>query len=478
MSEPRQLLLVDDDSAMRQMLAALFEEQGYAVHQADSARAAIEYAKEIDFDAVLSDIRMPGKTGIEMVGEMRSLRPRTPVILMTAFGSIDSAIGAMRAGAFDYITKPFEPDTALITVERALEQRALEQENQRLRRAVDQTTSFGDLIGASPAMRDIFALIRKVAHGRSSVLITGDSGTGKEVVARTLHYHGARADQPFIPVNCSAIPEGLLESELFGHVKGAFTGAIASKRGLFEEASGGTLFLDEIGDMGPGLQSKLLRVLQDGEVRPVGGNQSIGVDVRIVAATHQDLMERIETGEFREDLYYRLNVIPIHIPPLCERPEDIPSLVDAFVKKHNDGDRRRSFSAASVRELKSWNWKGNARELENVVERTLALSDSIEIGVEDLPSVRASEGENGQTSDAFLGSAAERHLKLRDVEEMYIEEVLRRTNGNKVQASKILGVDRKTLYRRIERRSQSQTAGSNGEHVAKDSSGLGRTVAH
>ncbi len=189
-------------------------------------------------------------------------------------------------------------------------------------------------------------------------------------------------------------------------------------------------------------------------------------------------MERIETGEFREDLYYRLNVIPIHIPPLSERPEDIPSLVDAFVKKHNDGDRRRSFSAASVRELKSWNWKGNARELENVVERTLALSDSIEIGVEDLPSVRASEGENGQTSDAFLGSAAERHLKLRDVEEMYIEEVLRRTNGNKVQASKILGVDRKTLYRRIERRSQSQTAGSNGEHVAKDSSGLGRTVAH
>jgi len=457
------------------MLAALFEEQGYTVHQADSARSAIAQAQEIDFDVVLSDIRMPGKTGIEMVGEMRSLRPRTPVILMTAFGSIDSAIGAMRAGAFDYITKPFEPDTALITVERALEQRALEQENQRLRRAVDQTTSFGDLIGASPAMRDIFALIRKVAHGRSTVLITGDSGTGKEVVARTLHYHGARADQPFIPVNCSAIPEGLLESELFGHVKGAFTGAIASKRGLFEEASGGTLFLDEIGDMGPGLQSKLLRVLQDGEIRPVGGNQSMAVDVRIVAATHQDLMERIETGEFREDLYYRLNVIPIHIPPLSERPEDIPALVDAFVKKHSDGSRR-SFSTAAVRELKSWNWKGNARELENVVERTLALSDSIEIGIEDLPSVRASEGENGHASDAFLGSAAERQLKLRDVEEMYIEEVLRRTNGNKVQASKILGVDRKTLYRRIERRAQA--AGTNGESIAKESSELARATAH
>jgi DNA-binding NtrC family response regulator len=460
---------------MRQMLAALFEEQGYAVHQAESARAAIEQAQEIDFDAVLSDIRMPGKTGIEMVGEMRGLRPHTPVILMTAFGSIDSAIGAMRAGAFDYITKPFEPDTALITVERALEQRALEQENQRLRRAVDQTTSFGDLIGASPAMRDIFALIRKVAHGRSSVLITGDSGTGKEVVARTLHYNGARAEQAFIPVNCSAIPEGLLESELFGHVKGAFTGAIASKRGLFEEASGGTLFLDEIGDMGPGLQSKLLRVLQDGVVRPVGGNQSIAVDVRIVAATHQDLMERIETGEFREDLFYRLNVIPIHIPPLSERPEDIPALIDAFVKRHSD-DKRRTFSSAAVRELKSWHWKGNARELENVVERTLALSDSVEICVEDLPSVRASEGENGRASDAFLGSAAERHLKLRDVEEMYIEEVLRRTNGNKVQASKILGVDRKTLYRRIERRAQS--AALKGDHAAKDPAEMASATAH
>jgi DNA-binding NtrC family response regulator len=459
---------------MRQMLASLFEEQGYAVHQADSAQAAIEQAQEVDFDAVLSDIRMPGKTGIEMVGELRSLRPRTPVILMTAFGSIDSAIGAMRAGAFDYITKPFEPETALITVERALEQRALEQENQRLRRAVDQTTSFGDLIGTSPAMRDIFALIRKVAHGRSSVLITGESGTGKEVVARTLHYHGSRAEQPFIPVNCSAIPEGLLESELFGHVKGAFTGAVASKRGLFEEANGGTLFLDEIGDMGPGLQSKLLRVLQDGEVRPVGGNQSIGVDVRIVAATHQDLMERIESGEFREDLYYRLNVIPIHIPPLCERPEDIPALVDAFVKRHSDGVRR-AFSAAAVRELKAWNWKGNARELENVVERTLALSDSTEMGVEDLPSVRAAESENGYSTDAFLGSAAERHLKLRDVEEMYIEEVLRRTNGNKVQAAKILGVDRKTLYRRIERRARNGAA--SGDRVV-ESAEARRAAAH
>ena len=441
------------------MLASLFKDQGYAVREAVSANEAIERVGELDFDAVLSDIRMPGKTGIEMVGELRELRPSTPVILMTAFGSIDSAIDAMRAGAFDYITKPFEPETALITVERALERRALEQENRRLRRAVDQTTAFGDLIGVSPAMRDIFALIRKVAHGRSSVLITGESGTGKEVVARTLHYHGSRAEKPFIPINCSAIPEGLLESELFGHVKGAFTGASASKRGLFEEANGGTLFLDEIGDMGQGLQSKLLRVLQDRVVRPVGGTQAVAVDVRIVAATNQELQGQIEKGTFREDLYYRLNVIPIHIPPLRERPEDIPALVDAFVKKHCEGTRR-TVSAAAVQKLKSWPWKGNARELENVVERSLALFDSPEIGVDDLPVGPSADAGHGDSAVAFLRSAAERRLNLRDVEALYIDEIMKLTNGNKVHASKILGVDRKTLYRRMERKAQKEAEGA------------------
>jgi DNA-binding NtrC family response regulator len=465
MSEPRNLLVVDDDAAMRQMLVSLFEDQGYAVGEAASANDAIEQVRELDFDAVLSDVRMPGKTGIEMVGELRALRPRTPVILMTAFGSIDSAIDAMRAGAFDYITKPFEPETALIAVERAFERRALEQENQRLRRAVDQTTSFGDLIGASPAMRDIFALIRKVAHGRSSVLITGESGTGKEVVARTLHYHGSRAEQPFIPINCSAIPEGLLESELFGHVKGAFTGATTSKRGLFEEANGGTLFLDEIGDMGPSLQSKLLRVLQDRQVRPVGGTHAVAVDVRIVSATHRDLQAEIESGGFREDLYYRLNVIPIQIPPLRERPEDIPSLVDAFVKKHSEG-KRRTVSPAAVQKLKSWPWKGNARELENVIERALALSDGVEIGVDDLPSGGSAEAGGGDSTVAFLRSAAERRLKLREVEELYIEEIMKLTNGNKVHASKVLGVDRKTLYRRMERKAR--TDGEGGDDATFD----------
>jgi DNA-binding NtrC family response regulator len=449
-TQTQTLLVVDDDSAMRQLLSSLFREHGYPVREAASAREALEQAREVEFDAVLSDIKMPGKTGIEMVGELRRIRPETPVVLMTAFGSIDSAVEAMRAGAADYITKPFEPEAVLLTVERALERRALEEENRRLRRAVDQTASLGDLIGQSPAMRDIFALIRKVAHGRSSVLITGESGTGKEVVARTLHYHGARADKPFLPINCTAIPEGLLESELFGHVRGAFTGAHTSKRGLFEKAEGGTLFLDEIGDLGLGLQSKLLRVLQDREIRPVGGTQSVKVDVRIVAATNKDLETELAAGRFREDLYYRLNVIPIHIPPLRERPEDIPPLVEFFLRRHADG-RRVSVAPAAMQRLCAHPWRGNARELENAIERALALTDSEEIGPEDLPVSGTGETDEVR-ADEVLSQAVQQRLSLRELEDRYVDQILDATRGNKVQAARILGIDRKTLYRRAERR--------------------------
>ena len=444
------LLLVDDDAAMRDMLASLFREQGYPVLEAKSADAALAIAGEHEIGAVLSDIKMPGKSGVEMVGELRQIRPHTPVVLMTAFGSIDSAVDAMRAGAFDYITKPFEPDAVLLTVERALERRALEEENQRLRRAVDRTSSFGDLIGSSPAMREIFALIKKVAGGRSNVLITGESGTGKEVVARTLHYHGVRAGKPFVPINCTAIPEGLLESELFGHVRGAFTGAHASKMGLFEKANGGTLFLDEIGDMGLGVQAKLLRVLQDREVRPVGGTQSIKVDVRIVAATNKELDAEIEAGRFREDLYYRLNVIPIHIPPLRERPEDVPALVDAFVRKQS-GEERRTISPAAMELLAACPWKGNARQLENVIERALALTDSEELDVDDLPIASPVELERPDPSGDLLCAAVEQRLTLRELEDRYVDRILESTGGNKVRAAKLLGIDRKTLYRREER---------------------------
>jgi DNA-binding NtrC family response regulator len=452
MTQPHTLLVVDDDAAMRQMLVSLFRGQGYDVHEAASAGAALELAGQTELDAVLSDIRMPGRTGVELVGDLRRTRPETPVVLMTAFGSIDSAVEAMRAGAFDYITKPFEPEVALLALERALEHRALEEENRRLRRAVDRTSAFGDLIGESPAMREIFALIRKIAHGRSTVLITGESGTGKEVVARTIHYHGTRAEKSFIPINCTAIPEGLLESELFGHVRGAFTGAHASKRGLFEKANGGTLFLDEIGDMGPALQGKLLRVLQDREIRPVGGTQSVKVDVRIIAATNKDLQAEIDSGRFREDLYYRLNVIPIHIPPLRDRPEDVPALVDAFVLKHS-GETRRAVSLAAVERLKACPWKGNARELENVIERALALCECPEVGPDDLPiGPTGSASENREES--LVATAVHSSLTLRELEERYIGEIMKCTGGNKVRAARILGIDRKTLYRRAERRAR------------------------
>ena len=446
------VLIVDDDAAMRQMLVSLLRERGLAAADAASAELALERLREAEYGAVLSDVKMPGCSGIDLVGEIRRLRPETPVILMTAFGSIDSAVEAMRAGAYDYVAKPFDPDTLLLTLERALERRALEAENWRLRRAVDRTASFGDLVGQSPAMREIFALIRRVAHGRSSVLITGESGTGKELVARTLHYHGSRADKPFLPINCSAIPEGLLESELFGHVRGAFTGAHTSKRGLFEQANGGTLFLDEIGDMGSSLQGKLLRVLQDQEIRPVGGTQAVKVDVRIVAATHQDLEAEIAAGRFREDLYYRLAVIPIHVPPLRERPEDVPGLVAAFVRKHA-GATRRALTQAALDRLAALPWRGNARELENLVVRALALSDAEEIGPADLPLGSAGVGESDDEA-ALLRQASGEHRTLREVEERYIDQILKLTGGNKVRAAAILGIDRKTLYRRAERRAR------------------------
>ena len=445
------VLVVDDDSAMREMLVSLLEDHGFQASAAASAEEAVEKVRETEFDAVVSDIRMPGKTGLDLLGELREIRAEMPVILMTAFGSIDSAVEAMRAGAFDYITKPFKRDEVLVVLERAFERRALEEENRRLRRAVDQTSSFGDLIGTSPAMREIFALIRKIAENRSSVLITGESGTGKELVARTIHFSGSRREAPFIPINCTAIPEGLLESELFGHMRGAFTGAIASKRGLFEKANGGTLFLDEIGDMGLGLQGKLLRVLQDREIRPVGSTQSVRVDVRIIAATNKDLRAEMEAGRFRRDLFYRLNVIPIHIPPLRERPDDVPTLAEFYVRKHTSGGRR-ALTPEAIGRLQHCRWEGNARELENVIERALALSESVEIRPEDLPLGAEEEAEAEASPDSLTRAAAHRRLSLEQLCDLYIDEILQLTGGNKVQAARILGINRRTLYRRGERK--------------------------
>jgi len=467
MGAPRTVLVVDDEPAMREMLVSLLEEEGIRARSAASADEALELAREADFDAVVSDIRMPGSDGVALLAELRQARPETPVILMTAFGSIDSAVDAMRSGAFDYITKPFKRGAVLASLERAFEVRSLEQENRRLRRALDKTSAFGDLIGASPAMHEIFALIRKISSSRSNVLITGESGTGKEVVARTIHFTGARASAPFVPINCTAMPEGLLESELFGHVRGAFTGAHATKRGLFEEANGGTIFLDEIGDMSPALQSKLLRVLQDQEIRPVGGNKAVRVDVRVIAATNKDLKKEIAEGRFRQDLFYRLNVIAIHIPPLRERPEDIPPLAQAFLERHAPG-RPVALSRGALELLRHQPWEGNARELENALERALLLASGNELQVSDLPFGAGAKGRDGASQRPereLLATAVEKQMSLRELSDLYTERILDLVHGNKVRAARILGINRRTLYRRGESRQREAARSATKERV-------------
>jgi DNA-binding NtrC family response regulator len=456
----RCVLVVDDDAAILEMAEDLLTDAGFAVRTAHSAAEALAFAHDHDCDAVLTDIQMPGKDGLELLAELRELRPDTPVVLMTAFGSIRSAVAAMRAGALDYVTKPFESEELLVSLERAFERRELETENRRLRRAVERASSFGELVGKSPAMNEIYALIRKISNNRSNVLITGESGTGKEVVARTIHFTGSRRDRPFVPINCTAMPEGLLESELFGHVRGAFTGAHATKKGLFEVAQGGTLFLDEIGDMPPSLQGKLLRVLQDREIRPVGGNESVKVDVRIIAASNQDLPREIDAGQFRQDLFYRLNVIPVVIPPLRERVEDIPVLAGAFLRKHADDERNR-FTEPAIRKLMRAPWPGNARELENCVERALAMADGLEIRAEDvlLPNDSGPPGE-GSLHDLLLRMARERRVTLRELSEAYTDAALEVASGRKAEAAKILDVNRRTLYRRDERMRRAEPSAS------------------
>jgi two-component system, NtrC family, response regulator AtoC len=451
MQRNQSVMVVDDEPAMREMLVSLLEEAGIPAQPAGSVDEALSLSREREFDAVLSDIRMPHRDGFSLLGELRAARPETPVILMTAFGSIDSAVDAMRQGAFDYITKPFKRGAVLAVIERAFERRALEQENRRLRRALDRTTSFGDLIGASSAMHEVFALIRKVSSSKAGVLITGESGTGKEVVARTIHFTGSRANAAFVPINCTAMPEGLLESELFGHVRGAFTGAHSTKRGLFEEAQGGTLFLDEIGDMSPALQSKLLRVLQDHEIRPVGGNKAVKVDVRVIAATNKDLRKEIDEGRFRRDLFYRLNVIAIHIPPLRERPEDIPLLAREFVRRHAP-ERDVTLSPDALEALRGQHWEGNARELENALERALLVASGDVIGREHLPldsgrSAPAPAAADGVAA-GLLESALEKQLPIHELVSLYTDRILELVNGNKVRAARILGINRRTLYRR------------------------------
>jgi len=451
----RSVLVVDDDAAMREMLLSLLEEHGLAAQAARSAREAVERVRETEFDAVLSDIRMPERTGLELLGELRDVRPDLPVILMTAFGSIDSAVEAMRVGAFDYITKPFKRDEVMVVLERAFSQRALEEENRRLRRAVDQTSAFGDLIGRSPAMRELFALIRKIADNRSSVLITGESGTGKELIAQLVHDESTRAPGPFIAVNCGAITESLLESELFGHARGAFTGAAQDRVGLFEAANGGSLLLDEIGDVSPGMQVKLLRALQEREIRRVGENKSRPVNVRVMSATNRELVADIAAGRFRKDLYYRLNVVQLHVPPLRNRREDILPLarvllVDAAARL------KRPVTALSPRaadQLLRYDWPGNVRELENAMERAVALGHANLVELDDLPE----EVRQAIPTPSVSGPVR----ALDEIEKDYILAVLDLNGGNQTRTAQQLGIGSATLYRKL--KSYGVVRGTRGE---------------
>lgn len=381
------ILIVDDEKNYLIVLEALLSDAGYEVLTADNANMALEMVRSHDLDLVITDMRMPGLDGMEFLAQLHIQQPELPVIMMTAYATVEKAVEAMKRGAFDYITKPFKNEELKLTIRKAIEMHRLVRDNRLLSQELQQRFSFGNIVGQSKAMRKVYGLIEKVAQTRATILITGESGTGKELIARAIHFNSPRREKPFISVSCSALPESLLESELFGHERGAFTGAYALRKGRFELADGGTLFLDEVGEMSPALQVKLLRVLQEMDFERVGGTRTIHVDARVVAATNRDLRCDVEQGRFREDLYYRLRVVQIEVPPLRERRDDIPLLVHHFLGKAAEANRVsvKRVSEQALNLLYQYEWTGNVRELENVVERAVILSSGEEISPQDLP---------------------------------------------------------------------------------------------
>ncbi|MCP9464596.1 MAG: sigma-54 dependent transcriptional regulator [Nitrospira sp.] len=441
------ILVVDDDADMRELAQDMLKDRGHQVSVAGSGEEALRLLAEEDYAVVLTDLRMKGMQGLELLNQIKREYPEVNVVLMTAFGSVDTAVEAMKHGASDYLTKPVKKDELIRVVERVIREAALRREVDRLRKEVRKEYSFHQILGKSKAIQAVFDLIRRVADSPTNVLITGESGTGKELVAKAIHYNSSRKEAPFVPVNCAAIPEQLLESELFGHMRGAFTDAKTDKRGLFEEAQKGTLFLDEISELPLMLQAKLLRAIQEKEIRRVGATKPIAVDVRIIAATNLNLADEVKNKRFREDLYYRLNVIELKLPPLRERREDIPLLVNAFLKKCAEASGRpvKGVSEAALAMLIDYSWPGNVRELENVIERAVTLSRGEKISPDDLPP--AVQGARGDRR--VLDEAAEKSLPLHEVEKEYIKKILEKTGGNKYQAAHVLGIDRKTLYRKL-----------------------------
>jgi two-component system response regulator HydG len=441
------IMVVEDDRGMCSLLETDLKLRGFQPVCFSSPTEALAALRHEVYDVVLTDVRMPGVTGLQLCGEVGRIRPETPVIVMTAFGNMETAIEALRAGAYDFITKPVEMDLLAAAIGRAVQQRRLTEQVRHLSEAVDRAAHFGEIIGESPPLQAILRQLAQLAPTDASVLLTGESGTGKELIARCIHRRSRRAGGSFVAVNCGAIPEALIESELFGHVKGAFTDARAERRGLFVQADGGTLLLDEIGEMPTGMQVKLLRALEERAIRPVGAEREIQVDVRIVAATNRDLEAAVESGTFREDLFYRINVIQIEIPPLRSRGADVLLLAQHFLEGFARSMRKHvtGVQPAAAQRLMTYNWPGNVRELRNVVERAVALTQSERIGVEDLPD----KIRDYQQSQVVIGGDDPKELvSLDEVQRRYIAHVLAATGGNQTQAARILGVDRKTLYRK------------------------------
>ena len=446
--EEKRILVIDDEENMRHMLAVLLEKEGYKVSNAGDGKEGLELALENFYDIILCDLKMPVMDGMAFLENFQDRQLDSTVIVMSAYGTLDTAIEAMKNGAYDYVSKPFKPDEILLTLKKAEERERLRKENRQLQESIRESFSFAQMIGRSSAMQDIFATIEKVADYKTTVLITGESGTGKELIAQAIHHNSSRADKPLVTVNCGAIPETLLESELFGHKKGSFTDAVRDKTGLFQEAHEGSIFLDEIGELPLKLQVKLLRVLQEEEIKRVGETQSIKIDIRVMTATVKDLAEEVEAGRFRDDLYYRINVLQVAVPPLRDRLEDIPLLIQHFLDKTGKrlGLEIDGVSPTARRVLQRYPWPGNVRELENVIERAIVMADGRTIGLKDLPPYL----QQPQSSEILTG---DENLSIkqgsRRLERTLIQKALEKTGGNRTQAAKILEISHPALLYKI-----------------------------
>jgi DNA-binding NtrC family response regulator len=439
------VLIIDDEESIRDAMSLVLRKEGYRVRSAASGQEGLNLFSIEGFEIAFVDLKLPGTSGLDVLSRIKEADPQTPVIIITGYGTIESAVEAMKRGAFHYLTKPFTPEEVRVITRKALESRRLLLENISLRRELEAKAEFELVVGKGRAISQVLDVVRRVSPTESTILITGESGTGKELIAREIHRHSLRRNFPFVVVDCGALVETLFESELFGHVKGSFTGAHETKHGRFEVAEGGTIFFDEISNIGMNIQAKLLRAIQEREINRIGSSKAIKVDVRILAATNEDLAESVRRGKFREDLFYRLSVVPIRLPPLRERKEDIPLLVNHFLQKYNKRAKKNIAGVSSqvLKALKEYDWPGNIRELENTIERAVVLSRGDGIELEDLMYHGISAGVTA------IGSISGKSQTLEEMEKEYIKTVLRAQNGNRTRTAEVLGIDRKTLWAKI-----------------------------